>query len=103
MKQTIESAKIRPRLAAVWRKLLAGLAILLAVALPKSVYAAFRPDVSPSFSKRASNVRNAIEQMPPGMRPTVPPPAVMQWGNWPNWQNWGNWNNWNNWANWRNW
>lgn len=102
MKSSIKNGKIRQRLP-VWQKFLAGVAVILTLALPKSAEAIFRPNVTPSFPERATKVKNAIEQLAPGMRPTLAPPTVMQWGNWPNWQNWGNWGNWNNWQNWINW
>jgi hypothetical protein len=102
MKSSIKNGKIRQRLT-VWLKLLTGAAVICSVALPKSAQAIFRSNATPSFSARATKVKNAVDQLAPGMNPTLTPPKVMQWGNWPNWQNWGNWGNWNNWNNWPNW
>lgn len=63
---------------AMWQKLLAGAVIVFALALPKPIHAAFRPQVAQSFDKRALNVKKAIEKMAPEMTSTDAPPSVMR-------------------------
>jgi hypothetical protein len=102
MKPPVQSPKTKRRFGPLRQKIVGVIAIACAIIVPRATQAAKTQGV-PSFSKRASNVKEAIDQMAPGMKLTDAPPTVMQWGNWPNWQNWGNWGNWNNWNNWPNW
>jgi hypothetical protein len=102
MKALPVRGKTMRRLGALFGKVLAGVAFVHASLVPRAAQAT-KTSTRASFGERAQNVKKAIDQMAPGMKPNELGPHLMQWykwGNWNNWPNWGNWNNWNNWFNW---
>jgi hypothetical protein len=102
MKPPVECGKMKRRLTTLWQKIVAGIAVAVAIAVPRLGHAA-KTQPTPSFSERAAKVKKAIEQMAQSIKHSGPGSHLMQWYNWGNWNNWPNWGNWNNWRNWSNW
>jgi hypothetical protein len=102
MKPPVERGKMKRWLGLLWQGVLAGIAVTCAIVIPRSAHAA-KTEVGPSFSERATKVKQAIDKMAPSMTHSNSAPHLMQWYNWGNWNNWPNWANWNNWSNWGNW